>query len=402
MSNKPPGDFPQPAEGADGGEKTSKLQNPSLIERLMDALARFGLGELATRIGTHAVSVLLIIAVVWLMQSFYQPAALARSSQETAASGPTPTPVLDAASIPIDMQGSPDSILRLASLRTIIPSRPRIEVIKYTVEPGDSVFGIADKFGLKPSTILFGNYATLADTPHSLRPGQELNILPVDGTYYEWTGVENLNKVAEFFSVDAETIVDYPGNHLDPDAITDYDHPNITTGTWLIVPGGKRELLSWQAPIGITRKNPASARIIGPGSCGPVSGGLVGFGTFVWPTTEHWLSGYHYDPSVGHYGIDLAGSLGNGIFATDAGVIVYAGWNNWGYGNVIVVDHGNDWQSLYAHLSQINVGCGQSVGQGELIGLMGSTGNSSGPHLHFELMNTQYGKVNPLDYMPSP
>jgi murein DD-endopeptidase MepM/ murein hydrolase activator NlpD len=104
---------------------------------------------------------------------------------------------------------------------------------------------------------------------------------------------------------------------------------------------------------------------------------------------------------MNHPAIDIAGRLGNAIYTTDAGVIVYAGWRD-DYGNLIMVDHGNGWQSLYAHLSQTNVACGQSVGQGELIGLMGSTGNSSGPHLHFELMNTQYGKVNPHDFLPPP
>ncbi len=75
----------------------------------------------------------------------------------------------------------------------------------------------------------------------------------------------------------------------------------------------------------------------------------------------------------------------------------------WGYGNLIIIDHGNGWQSLYAHLSQINVCCGQNVGQGDLIGLVGMTGGTStGPHLHFELMNTMLGYVNPLDYLPAP
>ena len=67
---------------------------------------------------------------------------------------------------------------------------------------------------------------------------------------------------------------------------------------------------------------------------------------------------------------------------------------------MIVLDHGNGWQSLYGHLSQINVSCGQNVGQGEIIALMGSTGHSTGPHLHFELLNETYGYVNPLDWMP--
>ena len=83
----------------------------------------------------------------------------------------------------------------------------------------------------------------------------------------------------------------------------------------------------------------------------------------------------------------------------DNGVIVYAGWSDYGYGYLIVVDHGTGWQSAYAHLSAVGVSCGQSVFQGTVIGGLGSTGNSSGPHLHFELVFNG-AKVNPLNYLP--
>ncbi len=128
----------------------------------------------------------------------------------------------------------------------------------------------------------------------------------------------------------------------------------------------------------------------------------MGYGTFIWPAPKHWLSGTPYLPEIKHHAIDIAAQLGDAAFAADAGTAVYAGWNTWGYGNMIVLDHGNGWQSLYAHLDQVNVNCGQSVGQGEIIGLLGSTGNSTGPHLHFELMHTTYGKVNPLNFLPAP
>jgi murein DD-endopeptidase MepM/ murein hydrolase activator NlpD len=79
-------------------------------------------------------------------------------------------------------------------------------------------------------------------------------------------------------------------------------------------------------------------------------------------------------------------------------VVVYSGWSDWGYGNVIAIDHGTGMQTLYAHLSTINVGCGAFVTQGDVIGAMGSTGNSSGPHLHFE-MRLNGGRVNPHNYV---
>ncbi len=384
------------------GKPPEALPKASIFQRLMAGLARLGLGETALRFGTNFISILIILGVVWLMQYLYQDANLSTAPVST--SNPqTVAPPGDEIILPELAASQFVGIARQAVMHTNIPSRPRTDVLLYTVQSGDSIFRIAEKFGLKPTTILFGNWSILSDNPHSLRPEQVLTILPTDGTYYEWQGIENLNVVAEVFGVDPEVIVNYPGNHLDPETIGDLNKPNIPSGTWLIVPGGTRDIVSpWSAPIGITRTNPATTRVLGEGACGAVSGGNVGYGTFIYPTVEHWLSGTPYAPEIGHPALDFAGRMGNAIYATDAGVVVYAGWNDWGYGNLIILDHGNGWQSLYAHLSQINVGCGQSVGQGDVIGLMGSTGNSTGPHLHFELMNTIYGKVNPFNFLPAP
>jgi murein DD-endopeptidase MepM/ murein hydrolase activator NlpD len=297
----------------------------------------------------------------------------------------------------VDYEGIP----RMALPFTTIPSRPRQELTTYTVQEGDTIFGISEKFGLDPETILWGNYAILLDDPHALQPGQQLNILPVNGTYYEWQDGDGLNGVASFFGVTPEDIINYPGNNLDVATIGDYARPNIAPGTMLIVPGGRREFVSWSAPLGITRENPALARVLGPGACDPVAGGAVGYGNFVWPTNKHFLSGFDYSPKSNHWGIDLAGSEGEGVYATDAGVIVYSGWNNYGYGNMVMIDHGNGFQSLYAHLSATYRFCGQSVGQGEGIGAIGSTGRSSGAHLHFEIMTATY-KISPWDVLPAP
>ena len=124
--------------------------------------------------------------------------------------------------------------------------------------------------------------------------------------------------------------------------------------------------------------------------------GAIGTGTFVWPTVVRSLSGYGY--SGIHQAIDIGGATGNAIFAADSGVVVYSGWSDYGYGYLIVVDHGNGFQTAYAHLSTVAVSCGQSVFQGGYIGAMGSTGNSSGPHLHFELIYNGT-KPNPLNYL---
>ena len=287
-------------------------------------------------------------------------------------------------------------VKRAAMLHTSIPTRPRVEVITYPVEAGDSVFQIAEKFSLKPETILWGNYDTLADNPHRLRPGQELNILPVDGTYHEWRKGESFTRVAEYYGVEPMAIVEWPGNPLN---IYNFDpeNPQIEPGTMLIVPGGRRELVDYGPPA-ITRNNPAIAATYGPGHCGTIYQGAVGVGVFLWPTTERWISGYDYSPGANHPAIDIAGSIGNPVWAADNGVVVYAGWSNYGYGNLIVVDHGNGWQTLYAHLNSIGVGCGQSVNQGQAIGGLGSTGNSSGAHLHFEMIYSG-SKVNPWNFL---
>jgi murein DD-endopeptidase MepM/ murein hydrolase activator NlpD len=290
---------------------------------------------------------------------------------------------------------SDGSILRVVDAHTVFPSRPRLEVIKYVVQAGDTLFGIAEKYGLKPETVLWGNYEVLQDDPHRLSPGQELNIPPIDGAIHVWHEGEGLNGVAKFFGVTAREIIEWPGNNLPPDL--DPKDPEIEAGTLLMIPGGKREIVSWSAPR-ITRANPAVASILGPGACGSVYDGPIGTGVFIWPTALHYVSGYNY--SSIHPAVDIAGNTGHAIFASDSGVVVYSGWNDWGYGYVIVLDHGNGWQTLYAHLSKINVGCGQAVFQGQVIGAMGSTGNSSGSHLHFEIMHDDYGKVNPLNFLP--
>ena len=377
----------------------SKKDNeaPGFFSRLLNTLVGIGLGESMLRAGTTVFSILLLGIVIFLLRIFYAqaPAGETVNALETGPTAPVPsienvTPLAE-----IAFGGIP----RLADVHTTIPSRPRQEVIKYTVVEGDSVFGIAEKFGLKPETILWGNYYILLDDPHALQPDQELNILPVDGTYHEWQQGEGLNGISAYYGVSPEDILNYPANNLDLAAIGDFANPNIAPGTWLVVPGGRREFIAWSAPLGVTRENPASARVLGPGACDPITGGAVGFGAFIWPSNNHLLSGFDYRPDANHWGIDIAGNDGEAVYATDAGVVVYAGWNNYGYGNMIMVDHGNDFQSLYAHLSAINVGCGQSVGQGDVIGAIGNTGRSTGSHLHFEIRAIS-SWVNPWDVLP--
>lgn len=370
----------------------------SILSRWMTSLLEIGLGEPLIKLGTNLLTMIVIASVVLMARTFYRQA-------QTEPKG------VDQPQVPVEAvaQANPGTnalspidtgVNRSAQLHTNIPSRPRNELEKYIVQDGDTVFGIAEKFGLQPETVLWGNYNILLDDPHSLQPGQELAILPVDGVYWEWLGGIPFGEWARFYGVSAADVIEFPGNNIDPNTVGDYENANIKPGTWLIIPGGKRDFVSWSAPLGVTRENPASARVLGEGACDPVSGGAVGYGYFIYPTNKHYLSGFDFSPQTNHNGLDFAGDTGEGVYASDAGVIVYSGWNDYGYGNMIMVDHGNGFQSLYAHLSAINAGCGQSVGQGEVIGAVGSTGRSSGSHLHFEIMAGV--KVNPWDYLPPP
>lgn len=374
------------------------------ISMIWERIVQAELVEPFLRIGTYVLSIVLVLGVVWVMRQLYTRAQvddLPRGAVMAAAL-PTSTPDSPPPKLPpinVSVMGSAylTGITRFPELHTTIPTRPRVDVITYTVVSGDNVFAIADQFGLKPETILWGNYQVLADNPHRLQPGQVLNILPVNGTYHRWSAGENFSKVAEYYEVDPMDIIGWPGNSFD---IYDFDmeNPGIEPGTMLIIPGGQRELVDYGPPR-IPRSNPAIARTYGPGHCGTLYDGAVGVGVFIWPTTEHWISGYNYNPGANHPAIDIGGDTGFPVWSVDNGVVVYAGWSYSGYGNLVVIDHGNGWQSLYAHLDQVYVGCGQSVYQGTQIATLGNTGNSSGSHLHFELMY-ETSKVNPLNFLP--
>ena len=143
-------------------------------------------------------------------------------------------------------------------------------------------------------------------------------------------------------------------------------------------------------------KSGVSKALADPGACETIDG-AYGTGTFVWPAVNKSLSGNDY--WSGHPALDITSNMGSPVFASDSGLVVYAGWNNTGYRNMVMIDHGNGDQTHYAHLSQVSVSCGSSVYQGSSIGVSGRSGNSSDPHLHFE---TRYlsGLVNLWSLMP--
>ena len=133
--------------------------------------------------------------------------------------------------------------------------------------------------------------------------------------------------------------------------------------------------------------------------CPEQAGPVVGSGSFSWPSVYQYLSGGKF--GEGHPGVDFGTPIGSPVYAADSGVVIYAGWTNTGYGNVIVIDHGNGFWTLYGHLSQVSSVCGAAVDQGDRIAMSGNTGNSSGPHLHFEV-RVATGYVDPLRVLPVP
>lgn len=381
---------------------SASAEQPGRLSRWMQSLLQMGLSEFMLRAATNIFSVIAIIVVIWLAQMYFrQPAAKAQANGQPL-QGPTPMPAAPPSTSSTSVDLSSFGVLRQADIHTNVPERPRQEIITYTVQAGDTVSGIADKYSLQPKTIFAANYDILQDDPHNLRPGQELKILPVDGVIWEWTGGISFGQWAAYFKVKPEDIINYPLNHLDPNAVGDPANANIKVGTFLIVPGGEYQ---YHTPGGInpgfTRTNPPTAQVAGAGACPPINGGAIGVGTFVFPTDRHYLSGFDYSTKTNHLGIDLAGNLGDNIYAADGGVVVYAGANSYGYGNMVMIDHGTGFQTLYAHMSQIFVSCGESVNQGQTIGAVGATGHASGPHLHFEV-RTASAVINPWDVLPPP
>ncbi|HEX8992616.1 MAG TPA: M23 family metallopeptidase [Anaerolineales bacterium] len=388
--------------GSEDPESTSQsTEQPGAVVRWMQGLLQMGLGELLVRAATNIFSVGAIVLVIWLAQFYFrQPAARVQGSGQTGKSSPLPAQAPAAPSLPFDL--SAFGIPRQTDLHTNVPARPRQEIITYAVQKGDTISGIADKFGLQPKSVFAANYEILQDDPHNLQPNQQLKILPVDGVYWEWLGGIPFGQWAAYFGVKPQDIINYPANHLDANAVGDPQNANIKVNTFLIIPGGQYQFHTpGQIPLGITRSSPASAQVAGSGACPPISGGAVGSGTFVYPTDRHYLSGYDYSPKTNHLAIDLAANLGDNIYAADGGVVVYAGSNSYGYGNMVMIDHGTGFQTLYAHLSAIFVQCGNNVTQGEVIGAAGMTGHASGPHLHFEV-RTASAVINPWDVLPPP
>lgn len=272
------------------------------------------------------------------------------------------------------------TLLTPAAIPSIVIAEPEVKPIvqrssveTYEVQPGDTVFGIAIDFDLAPETILWAN-PVLEDNPDLLRLGQELTILPVDGMYYQVESGDSISGLAGTYKVEPDAIINYPLNELN------IQNPTIVPGQWLILPNGIKPYVP---------KKVRSATANAP------SNAQQGTGNFQWPadgsiSQDFWSR---------HPGLDIGSYEGAPIYAADSGYVVAAQWDDTGYGRMVIIDHGNGFKTLYAHMSVYYVELGQEVSKGQTIGKMGSTGNSTGPHLHFELLRNGV-KRNPWGFMP--
>jgi len=253
------------------------------------------------------------------------------------------------------------------------------EIITHIVEDGETLSSIADKYDLKTETILWANKLTKTA---KIKPGQELSILPVDGVRHKVVRGETIYSIGKKYQLaDAQLqmVVDYPFNEFLNDETFD-----LVVGQYLMVPEG-------------IMPQPKAAPRLPSYRYTPNDPSAATTGNFIWPFSGGIITqGYRFY----HRAVDIALRSGGPILAADGGVVIEAGWpSGSGYGNRVMVDHGNGFVTLYAHMSVIQVKVGQRVARGNVLGQMGNTGRSTGTHLHFEIRRGG-GLTNPFDYLP--
>lgn len=252
---------------------------------------------------------------------------------------------------------------------TIISEKPRDKTIEYEIKSGDTLESIAKEFAISEDTIKWANDIS---GNRDLVAGEKLKILPVSGISHKVEGGDSIYSVAKKYRANPQAIIDFPFNDIGDDFA-------LSTGQILIVPDGTPP----EKPKAAPTQYLAQQNI-------PVSD--LGSGQFAWPaagTLNQYFSWYHP-------GLDIGNLSGGPIRAADGGTVVVVGWpDNFGYGNRIIIDHGNGYTTLYAHMSAIYVSPGQKVNKGDVLGAMGSTGRSTGVHLHVEIRKDGVA-LNPL------
>lgn len=257
------------------------------------------------------------------------------------------------------------------SLSTVISLKPRDKIENYSVRSGDTLAGIAKRFDVSVDTIKWENDLK----SDSIKTGQTLKIPPISGVVHKVVSGDNVYSIAKKYKSDAQKIVNYPFNDF-----ADLDTFSLTPGQLVYVPDGVIET----APA----INPSALYFA------KAQAGVQGSSSFIWPTTG-LVTQY---PVWYHNALDIANNARPAILAADTGTVIFAGCIQYGYGCHVIIDHGNGYETLYGHLSQIGVSPGQAVGKGEQIGVMGSTGYSTGTHLHFEVRSGGT-TLNPLNFL---
>lgn len=257
-------------------------------------------------------------------------------------------------------------------------ARKRTALVLHVVEPGDVIGAIAETYDVSVNTILWANGLT---SRSYIRPGDELKILQGTGLLHEVVRGDTVGKIANKY--DAETADIVEANRLQKDGA------DIVVGEELFIPNGSRPAPRVRQYV--TRPRSIS-RVVAPS---PSVQTPAGSG-YIWPTNVRRITQYY---GWRHTGLDVGGPVGSPLYASRAGTVIRSqcGWNG-GYGCYVIVDHGGGVTTLYAHASQLNVSVGQGVSQGQVIALMGSTGRSTGPHIHFEV-RVNGRRQNPLAYI---
>lgn len=249
---------------------------------------------------------------------------------------------------------------------------------QYTVEGGDTISSIAAQFGVSTQTVLWSNNMTDSSV---IKPGMTLYILPTSGVAHTVASGETVSSIAQKYGASSDEIVAY--NHL-------IDASDLIAGVEIIIPGGKQP-----EPVQVKPQQTQLAslsRAFTTSSNAPANAVVTG-GSLQWPTTTHRISQYF---TGFHTGLDIDGEFGDPIYAADGGVAVQVGWNG-AYGLSAVIVHPNGLKTRYGHMQKVFISQGQSVSRGQTIGEEGSTGRSSGSHLHFEtIVGSSF--VNPFNY----
>lgn len=263
--------------------------------------------------------------------------------------------------------------------------RPRSAFIDYVAVSGDTIDAISIRYGIEADSIAWCNDRRIVQV---LRPGDVVRIPPVDGACHRVLGTreETIASIATQYKVeDPYTIIDSPFNYGQIPSSTTPD-TILPGGMTLFIPGGKGEVITWNAA---SVETDASGNVIGVsfangqrGTCGVVTPSGGSYWGNPLPNGT-WVRGF----TGGHSGLDLSAPTGTPIYAANSGQVIFSGFSTWGYGEAVVIEHGGILSTLYGHMSSRNVSCGQSVVTGQIIGFVGSTGNSSGPHLHFEIQS---------------